>query len=99
MIVRNPLAALLLALPLAFAVPAMTAAEQTAKSGALPGVNVEAGDKVVVVAPPSEPIQDPSSPDGTGWVRVGDWDVKVSGSVQVDIGVGGKRPIRDSGGR
>ena len=51
------------------------------------------------MAPSGEPIQDPASSDGTDWVRVGDWDVKVSGSVQVDIGVGGKRPITDSGGR
>lgn len=99
MIVRNSLTFALLAVPFAIVAPSMVSAGGTQASGALPGVNVKAGDKVVVVAPSAEPTQDPASPDGNGWVRMGDWDVKISGSGQVDIGAGNIRPFRQSGGR
>lgn len=99
MVVRHPLASVLLAVSLALAASAMASAGQSAKSGALPGVDIKAGDKVVVVKPSAQPSDEPASADDNGWVRMGDWDVKVSGSVQLDIGVGKNRPVRDSGGR
>lgn len=65
--------------------------------GALPGVDAKAGKKVVAVSPVPKKEAD-QAPDGEGWVRVGDWDVKISGSVQIDIGVG-NRPFRSGDSR
>lgn len=57
---------------------------------ALPGVPPNVGADHRIVKPLREPLEKPS-PGNT--VRVGNWDVRVSGSVTVDIGVGkGKLP-------
>ncbi len=55
------------------------------KQGAdtLPGVTVPEP----IVKPLAEPVL-PATPDANGFVRMGDWDVRVSGSVTVDISGG-----------
>jgi len=45
-----------------------------------------------IVQPRPEPPDTPPAQDG--WVKMGDWDVKVSGAVTVDIGVGKIKPPR-----
>ncbi|PSJ65823.1 hypothetical protein [Kumtagia ephedrae] len=40
-----------------------------------------------IVKPLEEPIE-PPRPDADGFVRMGDWDVRISGSVAVDITAG-----------
>jgi hypothetical protein len=55
----------------------------------LPGVK----PSDTIVQPLPEPIDDkPDAPDGA--IKVGDWDVKVSGSIIVDVGVGNIKPPR-----
>jgi hypothetical protein len=39
----------------------------------------------VAPLPEGEPQSDPAN---NGWVRMGDWDVKISGSVRLDIRAG-----------
>ena len=51
---------------------------------ALPGVDPKAGD-TVVRAPQPEPT--PSTTED-GFTRLGNWDVKISGQVRMDIGAG-----------
>lgn len=74
----NLFAALLLPF---LAVPAL-ADQVPAKrnSDALPGV--EGGYSIVTPAP--EPLQSPATDDG--YFKVGDWDVRISGSVMFQIG-------------
>lgn len=61
-----------------------------ALAGDLPGVK----QPEEIVQPLSEPI-DPQTADDKDAIRVGDWDVNVSGSIIVDIGVGNiKKPKR-----
>ena len=56
----------------------------------LPGV--VQGEPIVKPQPP-EPAREDSSEKEP--VRVGDWDVRISGSVTVDVGVGAlRRPSR-----
>ncbi|MBX3584278.1 MAG: hypothetical protein KF810_20540 [Rhizobiaceae bacterium] len=43
-----------------------------------------------IVQPVPEPVDQKSGED-TQALRVGDWDVNISGSVIVDVGVGGSR--------
>jgi hypothetical protein len=52
-------------------------------SGSLPGVN----PLPPVVKPEGEPEMMPIA-DENGFVRMGDWDVKISGSVTLDVGAG-----------
>jgi hypothetical protein len=55
----------------------------------LPGVK----PSDTIVQPLPEPIDDkPDAQDGA--IKVGDWDVKVSGSIIVDVGVGNIKPPR-----
>ncbi|MGE0279256.1 MAG: hypothetical protein AB7P20_01400 [Rhizobiaceae bacterium] len=54
----------------------------------LPGVS---GDHRIV-KPLPEPID--GVPQDNDTIKVGDWDVKISGSVRVDIGVGDLPPPR-----
>jgi hypothetical protein len=65
-----------------------TFAAQSAFAGDLPGV--------VTPPPIVQPMPEPEDqPADQGAVQVGDWDVKVSGSVTVDIGGGSAvRPQR-----
>lgn len=49
----------------------------------LPGVQ----QPETIVQPLPEP-QDSAPDNCNGFVKVGDWDVKVSGSVTIDVGVG-----------
>lgn len=72
----------LVALVFALATPAF--ADQS--SGVLPGVK---GD-YSIVAPAPEPMEAPAAPDD-GTFKVGDWDVRISGSVSVEIGTGSSR--------
>jgi|CXWK01.1.fsa_nt_gi hypothetical protein len=65
-------------------------APSTAQAESLPGVK----QPEQTVQPLPEPIDQQATTD-KGAVRVGDWDVKVSGSIIVDIGAGNiKRPKR-----
>lgn len=51
---------------------------------ALPGVDLRAGDTVVKVKKP-QPVP---AADQDDWVRMGKWDVKMSGKIVVDVGAG-----------
>ena len=59
---------------------------QPASDGALPGV--AGGYRIVRPAP----VPEPEEPAATGHFRVGDVEVRVSGSLTVDIGAGSIRP-------
>jgi hypothetical protein len=65
----------------ASAVPALHAEE---RSG-LPGVDGKAADQTRIM-PVGEPITDTPQADTNGFVRIGDWDVKISGNLTIDIG-------------
>lgn len=61
-------------------VPALSADEP------LPGV---ASDyRIVKPAAEAEPAREPGQPDEDGVVRVGDWEIRISGSVSFEIGTG-----------
>ena len=65
-------------------------AEQPAKpvaADALPGVDAKASGSVVDLKPVADDDKQAGA-DDDGWVRVGDWDVKMSGYVRMDIGTG-----------
>ncbi|WP_139043955.1 hypothetical protein [Allomesorhizobium alhagi] len=66
------------AVMLPVAIPALQAEE-------LPGVDGKVAGQTPI-RPVGEPIVDTPETDADGFVRVGDWDVKISGSVTVDIG-------------
>ena len=53
------------------------------QSKVLPGVKMPPQ----IVKPEGEPEQMPVA-DENGFVRMGDWDVRISGSVTVDVGAG-----------
>ena len=82
---RNPLrssyAVAIAAVMLSAGIPALQAEERPG----LPGV-----DRMVAgqtpIGPVGEPIIHTPRADADGFVRVGDWDVKISGSVTIDIG-------------
>lgn len=65
------------------AAPAASASGKKQGADTLPGVTAPEP----IVKPLAEPIP-PVTPDANGFVRMGDWDVRVSGSVTVDIGAG-----------
>lgn len=82
MIQQLPRLAPLVALVLVLATPAFAGQS----SDALPGVK---GD-YSIVTPAPEPMEAPTAPDD-GTFKVGDWDVRISGSVSVEIGTGTSR--------
>ena len=53
----------------------------------LPGV--EQPEPTIPALPQGEPL---TEPDRNGWVRTGNWDVKISGSVRLDVGAGDLGP-------
>ena len=62
-----------------------------AKKGALPGV---AGDyRIAKPAPQPEP-DDAFPSNGNGTFKIGDTDVRISGSITVDMATGGFKPPR-----
>ncbi|UCI17181.1 hypothetical protein FJ970_18825 [Mesorhizobium sp. B2-1-8] len=66
-------------------------ASLSAQKGALPGVT---GDyRIAKPAPAPEP-DDAFPSSGNGQFRIGDTDVRISGSITVDVGVGGIKPPR-----
>lgn len=75
-----PIAALILA---ASAAAAPAFADQPPRATALPGVV----QPEPIVKPLAEPLEQPRK-DENGFVRMGDWDVKISGSLRVDIRAG-----------
>jgi len=87
MMLRNGLPALILAGMLLATGPGPALAKDATAPLTLPGVDTDAGSRVVQ----SEPDGGAPAPNSDGWVRVGDWDLKVSGKVEVDIRT---RPIR-----
>jgi len=54
----------------------------------LPGVRQP---EPIVQAPQPEPIAEPASPDA---FKIGNFDVKVSGSITIDVGAGKIKPPR-----
>ncbi|MFI0845772.1 hypothetical protein [Mesorhizobium sp. IMUNJ 23232] len=76
---RLPVAVLVLA---ASAATAPAFADQIPKT-TLPGVQ----QPEPIVKPLAEPLE-PASKDGDGFIRMGDWDVKISGYLRVDIRAG-----------
>jgi len=55
----------------------------------LPGV--EQPEPTIPPLPQGEPL---TEPDRNGWVRTGNWDVKISGSVRLDVGAGDLGPAQ-----
>lgn len=53
---------------------------------ALPGVSENAGKSLPPRAEPEE------RPDADGWMRIGNWEVRISGSISYEIGFGGREP-------
>ena len=79
-----------LALGLSCLVAPLASADQvTIPTTALPGVDAAVGDSVVPGGKTRPDGVTRPSDLGAGWVRIGDWDVKVSGSVTIDIGTTG----------
>ena len=72
----------------AFASPAFSG-PATPKTDALPGVKDETYS---IVKPMPEPDDLPTTAPGT--FKIGDTDVKISGEITVDIGVGNVKPPR-----
>ncbi|WP_206078859.1 hypothetical protein [Allomesorhizobium camelthorni] len=66
---------------LSAAIPALQAEE----GPGLPGVDRKVADQARI-RPLGEPVADTPQADANGFVRIGDWDVKISGSVTIDIG-------------
>lgn len=61
------------------------------QKGSLPGV---AGDyRIAKPAPQPEP-DDAFPANGNGRFKIGDTDVRISGSITVDVGAGGIKPPR-----
>ena len=72
------------ALFLAASVTALPArADQPADQASLPGVK----QPEPIVKPLAEPLEQPGK-EGDGFIRMGNWDVKISGSLRVDIRAG-----------
>lgn len=66
-------------------------ASSSAQKSALPGVT---GDyRIAKPAPAPEP-DDAFPSSGNGQFKIGDTDVRISGSITVDVGVGGIKPPR-----
>ncbi|TIT33157.1 MAG: hypothetical protein E5W65_22355 [Mesorhizobium sp.] len=66
-------------------------ASSSARKSALPGVS---GDyRIAKPAPVPEP-DDAFPSSGNGQFKIGDTDVRISGSITVDVGVGGIKPPR-----
>jgi hypothetical protein len=65
----------------ASAIPALHAEERLG----LPGVDGKAADQTRIM-PLGAPIVQTPKADTNGFVRIGDWDVKISGSLTIDIG-------------
>ena len=62
-----------------------------AQKGALPGVN---GD-YRIAKPGTQPEPDDAFPsNGNGTFKIGDTDVRISGSITVDMATGGFKPPR-----
>ncbi|MBE1711533.1 MULTISPECIES: hypothetical protein [Mesorhizobium] len=62
-----------------------------AQKGALPGVS---GDyRIAKPAPQPEP-DDAFPSNGNGTFKIGDTDVRIGGSITVDMGTGGLKPPR-----
>jgi hypothetical protein len=59
----------------------------------LPGVDREAVDRTGT-RPAGEPIAEAPQTDADGFVRIGDWNVKISGSLTVDVGTFAPRTDR-----
>lgn len=81
---RCPIAAT--ALLCVLASQALADQSSRSKSDMLPGV--DGGYSIVTPAP--EPLEAPAATDGNMF-KFGDWDVRVSGSVSVEIGSGPSR--------
>jgi hypothetical protein len=58
-------------------------------NGALPGVTSDY--RIANPAPQSEP-DDAVPSNGNGQFKIGDTDVRISGSVTIDVGAGGIKP-------
>ncbi|MBZ9738537.1 MULTISPECIES: hypothetical protein [unclassified Mesorhizobium] len=66
-------------------------ASSSVQKGALPGVT---GDyRIAKPAPVPEP-DDAFPSSGNGQFKIGNTDVRISGSITVDVGVGGIKPPR-----
>lgn len=78
---RSSYALAIAAVMLSAAIPALQAEERPD----LPGVDGKVAGQTRI-RPVGEPIADTPQADADGFVRVGYWDVKISGSLTVDIG-------------
>jgi hypothetical protein len=66
------------------------AAEETDTAAKLPGVG--ASHSIVAAEPPAEPV----AKDADEPIRVGDWEIRISGSVSVQVGFGDEPQGRGS---
>jgi hypothetical protein len=78
---RNSYAVAIAAVMLSAAIPVLQAEERPG----LPGVDRKVADQTRI-RPLGEPVAGTPQADANGFVRIGDWDVKISGSVTIDIG-------------
>jgi hypothetical protein len=80
---RSSFALAIAAVMLSAGIPVLQAEERT--SSGLPGVDGKVAGQTRI-RPVGEPVTDTRQADANGFVRIGDWDVKISGSVTIDIG-------------
>ncbi|WP_041163828.1 hypothetical protein [Mesorhizobium australicum] len=66
-------------------------ASSSVRKGALPGVT--GGYRIAKPAPVPEP-DDAFPSSGNGQFKIGNTNVRISGSITVDVGVGGIKPPR-----
>ena len=88
---RRVIAVLVLAFAGLMSVAAFAEDSSPTQKGALPGVT---GDyRIANPAPQPEP-DDAFPSNGNGQFKIGDTDVRISGSITVDVGVGSIGPPR-----
>jgi hypothetical protein len=83
---QKPVAsAILVSVALSVSAPALRAGDGASPMADLPGVDGKASDHTGI-RPRGEPLLEAPLTDENGFVRMGDWDVKISGNVTIDIG-------------
>jgi hypothetical protein len=83
---QKPVAsAMLVSVALSVSATALHAGDGASPMPDLPGVDGKASDQTGI-RPQGEPLLEAPLTDENGFVRMGDWDVKISGNVTIDIG-------------
>jgi hypothetical protein len=83
---QKPVAsAILVFAALSVSAPALQAGDGASSTADLPVVDDKVSDHTGI-RPQGEPLLEAPLTDENGFVRMGDWDVKISGNVTIDIG-------------